>query len=388
MRIISLKIIRKIKKHNHARLCFFTLYFYPINMHQYSAYLINNQILMNKNALKLTDLLDSQFNDTISIKKNYNILMDLLANEWIVKAKKLPDPKPIFGTIFHEGEVAILFSNTGKGKSILGVQIAEGIASGRKILNLETTQHKVIYFDFELSTKAFQRRYTNLEGFSYQFSNNFIRVEIDRNKELESEEKTFEELIISSIKFQIEKTLAEVIIIDNITFLSATNEKSKEALALMKLILDLSRKRNLAILLIAHTPKRDIYKPIQLEDLAGSKALSNFTDVCFCIGESVKGSNVRYIKQLKNRNYPIDFHEMNVMECEIVKENNFLQFKLVDFNSEEEHLKKVKEESDDQVEKINELKNEGKSNVEIGKMLGISEASVRRRIGKFQKRMQ
>ncbi len=327
---------------------------------------------MNKNALKLTDLLDSQFNDTISIKKNYNILMDLLANEWIVKAKKLPDPKPIFGTIFHEGEVAILFSNTGKGKSILGVQIAEGIASGRKILNLETTQHKVIYFDFELSTKAFQRRYTNLEGFSYQFSNNFIRVEIDRNKELESEEKT----------------LAEVIIIDNITFLSATNEKSKEALALMKLILDLSRKRNLAILLIAHTPKRDIYKPIQLEDLAGSKALSNFTDVCFCIGESVKGSNVRYIKQLKNRNYPIDFHEMNVMECEIVKENNFLQFKLVDFNSEEEHLKKVKEESDDQVEKINELKNEGKSNVEIGKMLGISEASVRRRIGKFQKRMQ
>ena len=48
----------------------------------------------------------------------------------------------------------------------------------------------------------------------------------------------------------------------------------------------------------------------------------------------------------------------------------------------------MKEESDDQVEKINELKNEGKSNVEIGKMLGISEASVRRRIGKFQKRMQ
>ncbi len=343
---------------------------------------------MNKNASNLIDLFESQFNETISINKNYNILMDLLANEWIAKAKKLPDPKPIFGTIFHEGEVAILFSNTGKGKSILGVQIAEGIASGRKILNLETTQHKVIYFDFELSTKAFQRRYTNSDGFSYQFSDNFIRVEIDRNKELESEDKTFEELIISSIKFQIEKTLAEVIIIDNITFLSATNEKSKEALALMKLILDLSRKRNLAILLIAHTPKRDIYKPIQLEDLAGSKALSNFTDVCFCIGESIKGSNIRYIKQLKNRNYPIDFHETNVMECEIVKENNFLQFKLIGFNTEEEHLRKFKEESDDQIEEINQLKNEGKSNVEIGKKLGISEAAVRRRIVKYQKRIQ
>ena len=103
---------------------------------------------MNKNASNLIDLFESQFNETISINKNYNILMDLLANEWIIKAKKLPDPKPIFGTIFHEGEVAILFSNTGKGKSILGVQIAEGIASGRKILNLDTTQHKVIYFSY------------------------------------------------------------------------------------------------------------------------------------------------------------------------------------------------------------------------------------------------
>ena len=157
---------------------------------------------------------------------------------------------------------------------------------------------------------------------------------------------------------------------------------------MMKLILDLSRKRNLAILLIAHTPKRDIYKPIQLEDLAGSKALSNFTDVCFCIGESTKGSNVRYIKQLKNRNYPIDFHETNVMECEVVKENNFLQFKLIGFNTEEEHLRQMKEESDDQIEEINQLKNEGKSNVEIGKMLGISEAAVRRRIVKYQKRIQ
>ena len=115
---------------------------------------------MNKNASNLIDLFESQFNETISINKNYNILMDLLANEWIAKAKKLPDPKPIFGTIFHEGEVGIIFSNSAAGKSIMSVQIAEGIASGRKILNLETTQHKVIYFDFELSTKAFQRRST------------------------------------------------------------------------------------------------------------------------------------------------------------------------------------------------------------------------------------
>ena len=79
---------------------------------------------------------------------------------------------------------------------------------------------------------------------------------------------------------------------------------------------------------------------------------------------------------------------MNVMECEIVKENNFLQFKLIGFNTEEEHLRKFKNEFDNQIEEINQLKNEGKSNVEIGKMFGISEAAVRRRLGKFKKRIQ
>ncbi len=344
---------------------------------------------MDENRLKLTDLFKDQFNETIYKQEQHQtILMDLLANEWIERAKKLPDPKPLFGNIWHQGEVAFLFSNTGKGKSILGVQLAECIASGVNILNMETTQQRTILFDFELSSKSFQRRYTNENNISHIFSNYFIRVEIDRNKSLQSEEKSFEELIIESITYHIEKSKAEVIIIDNVTFLSATNEKSKEALALMKLILDLSRKRNIAVLLIAHTPKRDIYKPIQLEDLAGSKALSNFTDVCFCIGESIKGSHIRYIKQLKNRNYPIHFDENNVIECELLKENTFLKFNFVDFTTEEEHLKKPAETSDDRIQEIIELKNEGKSNVEIGRILGVSESAVRRRLNKFQNRIQ
>lgn len=337
---------------------------------------------------QLTQILEGQFNKSIPNSKEINILMDHLANEWIDLAKKLPNPQPIFGNIWHQGEVAILFSNTGKGKSILAVQIADGIANGNSIITLDAVKQAVIYFDFELSTKAFQKRYTDENEYSYCFSDNFIRVEIDRNKHLESDEKSFEEMIIESIKFQVEKSSAQVIIIDNITFLSATNEKSKEALSLMKLILDLSRKKSLAILLIAHTPKRDIFKPIQLEDLAGSKALSNFCDTVFCIGESVKGSNVRYIKELKNRNHSIKFHDNNVIECEVVKENSFLQFKFIELNSEDEHLRKIAEESDDRIEEILVLQKEGFSNVEIGRRLNVSESAIRRRIKKSQSRIQ
>lgn len=342
---------------------------------------------MNKNIESLSAILSEQFNENITQFVDINILMNLCANEWIQIAKTQPNPRPLFGNFWHQGEVAILFSNTGKGKSILAVQLADGISKGMDILAQETTAQKVIYFDYELSTKAFERRYTNENGHSYQFSENFHRVEIDRNKELESAEKTFEELLINSMKTEVDRSEAQVVIIDNITFLSATNEKSKEALALMKLILDLSRKRNLAILLIAHTPKRDIYKPIQLEDLAGSKALSNFTDVCFCIGESVKGTDIRYIKQLKNRNYPIEFHDENVIECAVVKENAFLQFKFVQFGREDEHLRKRENTSDDQIEEIVEMKKRKLSNVDIAKKLGVSEAAIRRRLKKNEYRL-
>ena len=337
---------------------------------------------MNRDMKSLSVILGEQFNKNITESSDINILMNLCANEWIKIAKTQSNPRPLFGNFWHQGEVAILFSNTGKGKSILAVQLANGISKGMDMLAQETTAQKVIYFDFELSTKAFERRYTNENGFSYKFSEDFLRVEIDRDKELESAEKTFEELLIESIKEQVGRSAAQVVIIDNITFLSAANEKSKEALALMKLIIDLSRKRNLAILLIAHTPKRDIYKPIQLEDLAGSKALSNFTDVCFCIGESAKGADIRYIKQLKNRNFPIEFHDENVMECTVVKEDAFLQFKFVQFGREDEHLRKRENTSDDQIEEILEMKKQNLSNVQIAAALGVSETAIRRRLKK------
>jgi len=45
----------------------------------------------------------------------------------------------LFGEFWLEGELAILFADTGKGKSLLAVQIAESIARGRPIGPLEMT---------------------------------------------------------------------------------------------------------------------------------------------------------------------------------------------------------------------------------------------------------
>jgi len=308
--------------------------------------------------------------------KNNQILIDRMVNEWIEIGAKIPSPKPLFGNIWHEGEVGILFSNTGKGKSLFAVQLADSISRGKPMLMINEKEYLVMYFDFELSTKAFHQRYSIDNSTSYTFSDNFVRVEIDRTKNLENEKLSFEQLIINSIKLKVEANNPDVIIIDNITYLSASNEKSQEALALMKLILDLSRKKNISILLIAHTPKRDVYSPIQLEDLAGSKALSNFVDVVFCIGESIQASNYRYIKQLKNRNYPIEYGADNVINYKIEKENSFLKFNFIDFGKEKEHLQiNEKNEKKEEAKRLKALK---KTNVAIAKHLSVSEKTIRR----------
>lgn len=312
----------------------------------------------------------------IPITQQKNILTDKTANEWLEIGSKIPDPKPLFGNIWHQGEVGILFSNTGKGKSILAVQLADAISKGDPILGENKDKYKVLYFDFELSTKAFQKRYSISNTELYSFSNKFIRIEIDRDQNSEDEKISFEKLIINSITIQALKNEAETLIIDNITYLAASNEKSHEALELMKIILKLSREHSISILLIAHTPKRDIYSPIQLEDLAGSKALSNFVDVCFCIGESVQGDGIRYIKQLKNRNFPIEYGQKNVINCEIVKDNSFLKFNMTGFGEEKDHLQ-VRTE-DKRTQEAKTLKESGKTNVEIAETIGVSPRTIGR----------
>ncbi|MDO5655773.1 MAG: AAA family ATPase [Flavobacteriaceae bacterium] len=329
----------------------------------------------------ITKIFDDQYNKNIQeTSKNTNILETKTAKQWLEEGKKLENPKALFGQIWHQGEVAIVFANTGKGKSALAVQIADGISKGQPILGLETAKSKVLYIDFELSTKSYQLRYTSESGELYKFNENFLRAEISKKSILFSEDESFEEKLIKSIEELSIESQAEVIIIDNITFLSASNEKSKEALELMKLILQISRKNTnpKAILLIAHTPKRDKFRPIQLEDLAGSKALSNFTDVCFCIGESVQGSDVRYIKQLKNRNYPIVFDHQNVLNCQMIKSEGFLQFEFLDFGKEIDHLVDSKDEKEERNERVRELNAKGLSNVKIAHKLNISESTVRR----------
>lgn len=315
------------------------------------------------------------------------------ANEWIDDAKTMPTPKMLFGELWHENELCILFADTNQGKSILAVQIANSISKGKNIggFTLEAEKQPVLYFDFELSAKQFEVRYSEKSGDTfnnhYLFDKNFIRVEINPDAEI-PDAVNFEDFLNQSLEKSIIDTNAKVLIIDNLTYLKNETERAKDALPLMKHLKALKSKYGLSILTLAHTPKRDLSKPITRNDLQGSKMLINFVDSCFAIGESHNDKHLRYIKQIKARNTEIIYDTENVALCQVHKPYNFLEFEFIDFSTEREHLKEISIKDKEELEQsIIDLKASEPllSFGDIAKRLGTNKMRVKRTLDKSSK---
>lgn len=276
------------------------------------------------------------------------------ASRWIEQAMKRPIPRMLFAEFWFEGELCILFADTNLGKSALAVQISNSISSGDmiKAFNLEAERQRVLYYDFELSDKQFEARYSEKFENHYIFNQNFLRAEVNPEKSdyRENGFDSFEKYLYSSLEKSIAETEAKILIIDNITYLKDTTEQARFALPLMKDLQGLKKKYNLSILALAHTPKRDLSKPITRNDLQGSKMLINFCDSSFAIGESSCDKGIRYLKQIKARNTEILYDTENVCTCQIEKPSNFLMFEFLNFGTEREHLKQISESDKTELE--------------------------------------
>lgn len=289
------------------------------------------------------------------------------ANKAIRDAALRPDPEDLFNGLWYEGEVCCLFADSNVGKSIFAVQMADEIARTRKVL----------YVDCELSDKQFQLRYTDREtGVLHAFPDNLIRAEINPAK---MDMKNFEEQIINDIEVAAQQTASDTIMIDNLTYLCNSSEKGDQAGIFMMKLMNLKMKYNWSLLIIAHTPKRNMTNPITQNDLAGSKKLYNFFDSVFAIGKSARDERLRYVKQVKVRAGEYLYGSDNVIVYEIEHEGDNVRFAFKEFAKESDHLKENTEhEKQSQLEQAQALKAEGKTLREIAAALGMSKSSVDR----------
>lgn len=275
-------------------------------------------------------------------------------------------PKELWHSLWFEGETACLFSDSNLGKSIYAVQIA-----------IELARHEpVIYYDFELSGKQFQSRYTDPDGNIYPFPSNLIRAHIDArciNDAIHYD--SLDKLILSGAQ----RVGARIIIIDNLTFLCNESENGVAAMDLMTKLSEMKHAHGLSLLVLAHTPKRDLKNPLTTNDLAGSKRLFNFFDSVFALGKSTQAENRRYVKQLKARQCSIAYGQDNVMVLDIMKgDDGLLQMVTVGHDDERVHLKPTRHSDffTSYAAKVQELTAMNLSVREIAEKLKIGKSSV------------
>jgi RecA-family ATPase len=311
-----------------------------------------------------------------------NLLKVESANKTMAVASTKPIPKKLCGSLWHEGELCILVADTNVGKSIFAVQAGNNITTGKpqRFLGCEAEKQPILYFDFELSDKQFQRRYS-CQSFSgsemlYEFSDGFYRISIDPDF---AEVFDFDTALMAEIERAVLETGAKILIIDNLTFLKTQAvDTAKEALPLMQKLKSLKTRLGLSMLVLAHTPKRSYMNPISKNDIAGSKHLANFADSIFAIGESSQDKSIRYIKQLKARETEIEYDSENVIECVIKKDYNFLHFDLTGFGRERNHLKQFEpEELEQQILSLREA-NPDISLRELAEMARTNHMKVKR----------
>ena len=260
-------------------------------------------------------------------------------SEVIEIAKGIEMPKMLFSEFWHEGEACMLFADTNLGKSALAMQIAISIASGTPIkgFKMEAKAQEIIYYDFELSEKQLEGRFAEEDPITgklknhFKFHSNLKRCVFNYGSEVKSKG------ILADIEDSLLQTNAKIIVIDNLTALGEEMEQAKHANILMKGLLRLKTKYKISILIIAHTPKRDTTRPITKNDLAGSAVLGNLADSIFAIGSSYQ-SDLRFIKQIKQRYTEQMYGTDNVVVCRLAKPSNILSFYFQEYGYEQEHL--------------------------------------------------
>jgi len=319
------------------------------------------------------------------------------ANQRLEDALSQPEIHPLIGAIWQRYETHALFADAGLGKSILGVTIADALAKGNPLpfwdhqgeghpkmilLPNENGPLKVLFYDFELSDKQFERRYRDhVRNRGHTFSDNlhFDTTDFFDLSELDSR-ANIDDLIFAKIEHDIQKLGIQVVIIDNITFLhTQTTQKTEAALELMRRLVRLKRKTGVSLLILAHTPKRDNSRPLSMNDLAGSKHISNFIDCASAIGRSSWGSDIRYWKQIKpSRSSEEKFGEDSVVVLQLEKQDQrFLTFSYKGCTSEQEHLEKPKGR-DEKKTLAREMQEAGKSLREIEQELGVPKSTLSR----------
>ena len=307
-----------------------------------------------------TDIISQSFNDLLNSEPvdggGFHVEP---MTKCIEDAHLLPPLIPLYPDIVLEGDLSIIFGQSGVGKTIFAMQIARYIAESGK---------RLLYVDCEMTPRQLGNRYE-----TPNFPPTFLRAEMDREHPAEDVLKGIEEVAVANH--------VEVVFIDNITALGQSLDRSADAGALMASLNTLKKKYNWTLVVLNHVPKMFSGNvPLSLSAMQGSAKINQLIDDAIGIAQSSIDSNLVYVKQCKWRNGELTMGADHVAVYERCKdENGNLGFISRGFGTEQEHLSiENSNEREEMKARVRELSNKGMTQTAIANQLGISQSKVSR----------
>ena len=280
-------------------------------------------------------------------------------NDTLEKAKKLPPLVPLYDNIVLEGDLSVIFGQSGIGKTIFAMQVASDIAAKGK---------RVLYVDFEMTERQLYVRYPNLI-----FPETFFRAEVDRDH--------INEDVLKGIEEVAKANMAEVVFIDNITALSQSLDKGSDAGVLMAELNRMKKDNGWTMIILTHVPKMYCGNtPLTLSAIQGSAKINQLVDDVIGLGQSYKDKSLVYLKQCKWRNGERELDADHVAVFERCKdESGNLCFQFRGQGKESEHLAAASGNDKEELNaQIRAMKAQGKTQQEIAQLLGVSQSTVSR----------
>ncbi len=262
----------------------------------------------------------------------YDSLLEVRnANKWLSNDVKNKPQRDLLGGLWHPGEVVVMFAETGMGKSIFATQIAELIARGRSIEPFTRPEpQKVLYLDFELTETQFTRRYIcphpvpGKLSVKYRFASNFKRTGYDDPGFIPSAFKgDLARYFHHSINLAIKQTDANILIIDNLSYLDIASTSNSAHIRRMHSLKLMAVANEMSILVITHAKHGDrrlsspVSRPLSLSGIALGPQIAQIADSVFAIGRSTFAPDIRYIKHLKSTSSAIEYGSDNVLTYRI-----------------------------------------------------------------------
>lgn len=266
-------------------------------------------------------------------KKNSTDKLKSSFGELLTRNKNKELPKCFWAGIIPK-TVGFVYGPAKSGKTIFCENLAFAIVSGRENflgIPIELKKSKILFISMEENPdmRILQRGNKQIKGFSreereliksnlHYSDNNFLRsIENDSHWDL------LEELI--------KEYKSNIVFIDSTNRFNVDIQERLDANYMMQRFRDLAEKYNCSIVLIHHTIKSQENKPLTLNKMSGSSALSRDAD--FFIGINRLTNGTRYLKFVESRYFQFD------EKCKVIsiQENS-----LIDLNSEEYESELIK----------------------------------------------